>query len=380
MKKIVFLTGTRADFGKIKSLLNKIEQSNDFELAVFVTGMHLLKKYGGTVKEVQDAGYSNIHTYINQNLSDSMDIITSKTISGFSDFVKEFDPDMIVVHGDRVEALAGAIVGSLNNIYVAHIEGGEVSGTIDELIRHSVSKLSHFHFVANEEAKHRLLQLGERNDSIFVIGSPDIDIMLSDRLPSLDDVRDRYDIQYSNYSVVMLHPVTTELDSFREKVDVMVDTINNNQKNYVVIYPNNDLGSSEILKSYESFKGNSKVVVFPSMRFEYFLTMLKHADFIMGNSSAGVREAHYYNVPCINIGSRQNKRAQSRSIINCDFDADQINRAISKTSSIKFDQSHVFGSGDSANKFFSIISSSEIWSQSSQKYFNDLELQSIKKE
>ena len=99
----------------------------------------------------------------------------------------------------------------------------------------------------------------------------------------------------------MLHPVTTEMDSFREKVDVMVDVINNSQKNYVVIYPNNDLGSSKILKSYESFKGNSKVVVFPSMRFEYFLIMLKHADFIMGNSSAGVREAHYYNVPCINI-------------------------------------------------------------------------------
>ena len=307
-----------------------------------------------------------------------MDIITSKTISGFSDFVKEFDPDMIVVHGDRVEALAGAIVGSLNNIYVAHIEGGEVSGTIDELIRHSVSKLSHFHFVANEEAKHRLLQLGERNDSIFVIGSPDIDIMLSDRLPSLDDVRDRYNIQYSNYSVVMLHPVTTEMDSFREKVDVMVDVINNSQKNYVVIYPNNDLGSSKILKSYESFKGNSKVVVFPSMRFEYFLIMLKHADFIMGNSSAGVREAHYYNVPCINIGSRQNKRAQSRSLLIVIY-VDQITRAISKTSSIKFDQSHVFGS-DSANKFFSIISSSEIWGQSSQKYFNDLELHSIKKE
>ena len=124
--KIVFLTGTRADFGKLKSLMNRLRNDEDFELHVFVTGMHMLSKYGYTCEEVEKANFRNIHKFINQNSSDSMDHILSKTISGLSDYVKEIKPDLIVVHGDRVEALAGAAVGALNNILVGHIEGGEV--------------------------------------------------------------------------------------------------------------------------------------------------------------------------------------------------------------------------------------------------------------
>ncbi|MDD1422367.1 UDP-N-acetylglucosamine 2-epimerase, partial [Dolichospermum sp. ST_sed1] len=152
-KKIIFLSGTRADFGKLKSLI-KIAESNDaFEVYIFATGMHMSAKYGSTVDEIYKAGFKNIFAYINSD--NQMDRILARTIDGLSRYVGEINPDMIVVHGDRVEALAGAIVGSLNNILVAHIEGGEVSGTIDELLRHSITKLSHIHFVSNEEAKKR---------------------------------------------------------------------------------------------------------------------------------------------------------------------------------------------------------------------------------
>ncbi len=163
-KKIVFLTGTRADFGKLKSLLNQIVPHAEFDVHIFVTGMHMLSKYGSTYIEVERNKFPNIYKFINQNHSDNMDVVLGKTIAGFSDYISETKPDLIVVHGDRVEAMAGAIVGSLRNIKVAHIEGGEVSGTIDEVIRHSVSKLSHVHFVANEEAKNRLIQLGEHQN------------------------------------------------------------------------------------------------------------------------------------------------------------------------------------------------------------------------
>ena len=153
MKKIVFLTGTRADFGKIKSLIQVLENQDDLQAHIFVTGMHMLEEYGYTLIEVERCGFKNISTFNNHTHEATMDLTLAKTISGFSTFIKTINPDLIVIHGDRVEALAGAIVGSLNNILVAHIEGGELSGTIDELIRHATSKMSHIHFVANEKAK-----------------------------------------------------------------------------------------------------------------------------------------------------------------------------------------------------------------------------------
>ncbi|NBO09243.1 MAG: UDP-N-acetylglucosamine 2-epimerase (hydrolyzing), partial [Actinobacteria bacterium] len=185
-RKIIFLTGTRADFGKLKSLMLRLQADEHFEVHVFVTGMHMLSKYGSTWEEVRKAGLTNLYRFINQNENDSMDHILAKTIAGLSDYVREVVPDMLVVHGDRLEPLAGAIVGAFNNIRVAHIEGGEVSGTIDEVIRHSISKMSHLHFVANVQAKKRLLQLGEADETIHVIGSPDVDLMNSLDLPSLD--------------------------------------------------------------------------------------------------------------------------------------------------------------------------------------------------
>src|SRR6478609_6671196 len=160
-KKILFLTGTRADFGKIKSLISILENHSTFEVFVFVTGMHLQETYGYTLIEIERCGFGNIYTFENHTHETTMDLTLAKTIEGLSAYVKSCNPDMIVIHGDRVEALAGAIVGSLNNILVAHIEGGEVSGTIDELIRHAISKLSHVHFVANDAAKNRLIQMGE---------------------------------------------------------------------------------------------------------------------------------------------------------------------------------------------------------------------------
>lgn len=163
-KKLVFLTGTRADYGKIKSLIQEVEDLDGFEPYIFATGMHMLAKYGSTYKEILKDGYQNIYTYINQSGKESMDIILSNTILGFGNYIAELKPDAIVVHGDRLEALAGAIVGAFNNIKVFHIEGGEVSGTIDESIRHAITKFAHYHLVSNEKAKRRIMQLGEAEE------------------------------------------------------------------------------------------------------------------------------------------------------------------------------------------------------------------------
>ncbi|MCA0153711.1 UDP-N-acetylglucosamine 2-epimerase [Winogradskyella sp. 2Y89] len=372
-RKIVFLTGTRADFGKIKGLISAIEDKNHFHPYIFVTGMHLMHEYGYTLLEVERCGYEHIHTFSNHTHETTMDLTLAKTIEGFSEYVKEINPDLIVVHGDRVEALAGAIVGSLNNILVAHIEGGEISGTIDELIRHSVSKLSHIHYTSNDEAKKRLIQMGELPESIYTIGSPDIDVMFSDTLPSIVEVKRYYEIPFESYAVAMYHPVTTEIDNIKDDANSFVEALKQSDKNYVLIFPNNDLGSQFIIDAYSELKQNSNFRIFPSIRFEYFLTLLKHSNFMIGNSSAGVREAPYYGIPSIDIGSRQKNRVKLSSVINCDCIVDNIVNAINNIDSLELKKMQIFGFGDSASLFLQSLESNDIWSIDHQKQFKDID-------
>ena len=229
MKKIVFLTGTRADFGKMRSIILSIIKTKKFKVDVFVTGMHLMKEYGNTIEEIKKVGIKNLFKFRNQKLNYNnkvrMDLIFSKTIEGFSKYVKTNKPDLIMLHGDRLEAFAGAVVGAYNNILVGHIEGGEVSGTIDNSIRHSISKLSHLHFVSNISHKKRLIQLGELKKNIFVIGSPDIDIMVSKKLPSILKVKKQYKIYFKDFSILIFHPVTTEVDKVSKQTNLLINSL-----------------------------------------------------------------------------------------------------------------------------------------------------------
>jgi UDP-N-acetylglucosamine 2-epimerase (hydrolysing) len=355
--------------------MKRVDKHQEFELFVFVTGMHMLSKYGSTFSEIEKDGFKNLYKFINQGAHSSMDIALSNTIVGLSNYVAEIKPDLIVIHGDRLEALAGAIVGAFNNIKVAHIEGGEVSGTIDESIRHAITKFSHFHFVANEESKNRVIQLGEKTDSIHIIGSPDIDIMYSKDLPSINKVRERYDINYSNYSILMYHPVTTEIDNLKNNIQNLVDAIIESGLKYIVIFPNNDIGTDIILNEYKRFNGNQNIKVYPSIRFEYFLTLLKYSDFIIGNSSAGIREASVYGVPSINVGRRQQGRVNRNGegfIINVSDDSKEIINGIQKASKMECYPESFFGNGSSDQLFIDILEDKHIWETEFQKSFIDI--------
>lgn len=369
MKVIVFLTGTRADFGKLKPLILEIAKNNKYVIKIFITGMHTLSKYGSTYKEIEILNVGCIYKFINQSDGDGMDHVLAKTIMGFADYCREVKPDLVVIHGDRVEALAGAAVASLNNILVAHIEGGEVSGTIDELIRHSVTKLAHLHFVSNDEAAGRLIQLGELQNKIYIIGSPDFDVMRSSTLPNIEDVKRHYQIKFEEYAILLFHPVTTELNEIEIQVKKMVNQILQLNENFIVVYPNNDAGSDIILREYKKLEGNSKFRIFPSISFEKFLVLLKNSKYVVGNSSAGIKEAPFYGVPSINIGNRQHLRSASKYIINVSHEDGGIADAVRKIPSIRNEYcDESFGVGDSAVKFAKVLSEEAFWNTSKQKY------------
>ena len=373
MKRVLFITGTRADYGKLRSLMEQVDRDPAFECHIFVTGMHTLARYGSTYDEIKKRGFANVFLYLNQTVESSaaMDIVLANTIQGLAHYIREFSTDLIVVHGDRIEAMAGALVGAINNVLVAHVEGGELSGTVDELIRHAVTKLSHVHFVANLEARNRLVQMGEVEDTVFVVGSADVDVMLSDDLPNLDDALARYEIPFSDYALFMYHPVTTELEALPDRVDEVVAALRACGWNFVVIYPNNDRGSETILRRLRMLERLPRFRVIPSVRFEYFLTLLRHGRAIVGNSSAGIREAPVYGVPTINIGSRQLNRSNHPSIVHVDESRDEILTAM-KGLPLKVTPSMCFGDGDCAQQFMVALRGRKFWKTPRQKQFRDL--------
>lgn len=374
-KKFVFVTGTRADYGKMKPLMQALEADERFELYVFICGMHLSERLGSTYDEVVRDKYKNTYIAFGIPHTDDASVNLGNTVICFSGYVSNIKPDMIIVHGDRMDALAGAMVGAQKNIPVAHIEGGELSGTLDESIRHAITKFAHIHFVSTEEARKRLIQLGEDDKRVYVIGSPDIDIMLSEKLPDIETVKRKYEISFEKYGILMYHPVTTEFDVIGDNIEKVVNGIIQSGRNCVVIYPNDDMGSQIIIREYARLRNSDRFRIFPSLRFEYFLTLLKNAEFIIGNSSAGIREAGIYGVPVIDVGSRQNGRydhAAVKNIIHVGEDEGQIIKAINSVDSYRY-RSADFGRGDSTEAFLQIIKKEDFWDIDIQKRFRDLD-------
>jgi UDP-N-acetylglucosamine 2-epimerase (hydrolysing) len=370
-KKLLFVTGTRADFGKLEPLA-KAAQLAGFEISFFITGMHMMQRYGETRLEVKRFAGAEFIEFVNQREGDALDFILAKTILGFSDFVHERRPDLVVIHGDRVEAMAASIVCAMRYIRSAHIEGGEVSGTIDESIRHCNTKLCATHFVSSEAAKARVLSLGEAPERVFNIGSPELDTHAQPSGVHIEEVKARYAIPFDEYGIVMFHPVTSEVDTMGAQAQSLFACLEASGKNFVVIAPNNDPGTDEIFAVIEALP-KDRFRLIPSMRFNYFSELMKNAAVMVGNSSAGVREAPFLGLPSLDVGSRQNNRAQALSIVGCSaFDQGTIANFIFTRWHHSALTSHDFGSGQSAKQFVAVLQSSDFWLQDQQKTFVEL--------
>ena len=367
-RKLLFVTGTRADFGKLEPLA-KAAQEAGFHISFFITGMHMMKRYGETRLEVKRFVGADFFEFVNQREGDALDFILSKTILGFSDFVHEHRPDLVIIHGDRVEALAASIVCAMRYIRSAHVEGGEVSGTIDESIRHCNTKLCATHFVSSESAKARVLALGESPERVFNIGSPELDTHARPSGVSIDEVKARYAIPFDDYGIAVFHPVTSEAESMGAQAAALFGALQSSEKNFVVIAPNNDPGTDAIFAVLERLP-KERFRIIPSMRFNYFSELMKNAAVMIGNSSAGVREAPFLGLPSLDVGTRQTNRAQASSIVMASaFNLEAISQFLKTNWAKRSSGSQAFGSGDSAAHFAVVLQSKLFWSFGDQKVF-----------
>jgi UDP-N-acetylglucosamine 2-epimerase (hydrolysing) len=340
-----------------------------FEITFFITGMHMMQRYGETRLEVKRFAGAEFIEFVNQREGDALDFILAKTILGFSDFVHERRPDLVVIHGDRVEAMAASIVCAMRYIRSAHIEGGEVSGTIDESIRHCNTKLCATHFVSSEDAKARVLSLGEAPERVFNIGSPELDTHAQPSGVSIEEVKARYAIPFNDYGIVIFHPVTSEVDTMGAQAASLFACLEASGKNFVVIAPNNDPGTDDIFAVIEALP-KDRFRLIPSMRFNYFSELMKNAAVMVGNSSAGVREAPFLGLPSLDVGSRQNNRAQADSIICASaFDQRAITDFVQSHWSHQPPPNDDFGNGQSAAQFVAVLQTPDYWLQEQQKSF-----------
>ncbi|MEO1640847.1 MAG: UDP-N-acetylglucosamine 2-epimerase [Pseudomonadota bacterium] len=369
-RSLLFVTGTRADFGKLAPLA-RAAQDAGFDVSFFVTGMHMLARYGLTKLEVQRHAGAQVHEFLNQRPGDPQDLILAKTVTGFSDFVREQKPDLVVIHGDRVEALACALVCATNYIRSAHIEGGEVSGTIDEIYRHCNSKLASHHFVSSDDAARRVMALGEDAAAIHAIGSPELDFHAGSSGVTLDEVKAHYDLPFDDYGICVFHPVTSEAATMGAQAEALFASLTTSGRHFVTIAPNNDPGSEAIFAAIDAAP-KDQFRTLPSMRFAHFSELMKHASVMVGNSSAGVREAPFLGVPSLDIGTRQTNRAKSPSVFFADAQDDAAIAAFLTTQWGKsYPRHEAFGGGQSAARFVEVLQSPAFWDSPLQKTFHD---------
>ncbi len=369
-RHILFLTGTRADFGKLEPLAAAARDAGH-RVTFYVTGMHLMDRYGLTRNEVRRMPGITTHEIANQAEGDPQDLILAKTVTGFSAFARAARPDLIVLHGDRIEALAGALVAATNYIRSAHVEGGEVSGTIDEVFRHCNTKLCTHHFVSSSDAARRVGALGEPAETIHTIGSPELDFHARPSGVTLDEVRARYDIPFDSYGIATFHPVTSEQDSIGAQAAALFGGLEASGRCFVTIAPNNDPGSQAIFEVLGKLP-KDRFRILPSMRFSHFSELMKNAACIVGNSSAGVREAPFLGLPSLDIGTRQTNRSDAPSVTACE--------AADRPAILDFLHTHWgrqaashegFGQGSAAQRFVETLADPAFWTLSLQKAFRD---------
>ncbi|XP_033098876.1 bifunctional UDP-N-acetylglucosamine 2-epimerase/N-acetylmannosamine kinase-like isoform X2 [Anneissia japonica] len=365
LRRVCIATCNRADYSKLAPIMSAVHKDPAFHLSVIVLGCHLIDDYGSTYRLIEQDGFpvdAKLHTIVRGEDEAAMVESVGLALVKLPDVLKRVNPDILVVHGDRFDALSLSTAAALMNIRILHIEGGEVSGTIDDSIRHAVSKLAHYHACCTERAQSRLLTMCEDNERILLAGCPSYDKLLHADLTNHDEVIAKWiepGTKSKEYVIALLHPVTTSIQESLKMFGLMLDALDQLGAMTLILFPNIDAGSKEIIRvmRLKGIEHHPKFRPVKHIPFEEFLVLIAHAGCMIGNSSAGVREAGAFGTPVVNLGSRQTGRETGENVLHC-RDADtttKIKHALDIQFQKQFPPSYIYGDGQAVPRIVKFL-------------------------
>lgn len=381
-RKVAVFTGTRAEYGLLYWLMKDIQSSDLLQLQVIVSGMHLSPEFGNTWQTIENDGFA-IDAKVEMLLSSDSDVGVVKSMGlgvlGFADALDRLRPDVLVVLGDRFEALAIVQSALIMRIPVAHLHGGEITeGAYDDSIRHAISKLSYLHFTSTEPYRQRVIQLGEAPQRVFNVGAVGLDHLARSPLMSRDELSQSLGFDLSKpFLLVTYHPVTLSEESPRESFQALLDALDRFPEYSVILtYPNADNGGRAIIPLLEDYaqQAPGRVLAIPSLGFKRYLSAVGLASAVVGNSSSGVIEVPSFKVPTVNIGARQDGRLAAESVLHCAADTEAIEAALRQALSPVFSRlcaevDNPYGAGDASSQIVNVL---ERFQPESVKPFHDL--------
>lgn len=369
-RKICAVTANRADFSRMETALEAIKKNPRLELQLVVFGSHLLETAGRTIEEIKRKGFSVDRTFYMEIAGGNLTTMTKSVGLAIIELASVFDalkPDIVLAPSDRFESLAIGVTAALMNIHIAHMQGGEVSGTIDESIRHAMTKMSHLHLVATEKSRERVIKMGELPDTVFNIGCPGSDLLLKtpvmNRKSTLSWLNKNF-VKIANklnpqepYLFLLQHPVTTEFQDAESQIKEILEAMAGFKEQIIAVWPNIDAGSdnmSVVLRRHPAVK-SGKIKIFKHIPTEIFVNVVRNAACFIGNSSSGIRESCYFGTPTVNIGSRQNSRERGSNVIDAGYDRKEIAKAVkAQIAHGVYPVEYIFGDG-TAGKHISDI-------------------------
>lgn len=363
MRRFVYVSGTRADFGLMASTLKLARDSGGLEIALCVTGMHLLREYGHTVSEIEANGVP-VHSRIPVHLDGSAGAVMARAIgqevTGMVDAFERNRPDGVIVLGDRGEMLAGAIAAIHLNMPVIHIHGGERSGTIDEPVRHAISKLAHYHFVATPASRERLIRMGERADRIFVTGAPGLDGLRELAARTRKELCDEAGFDSARHvALVVFHPVLQEARDAGRQVEEVLRAVLHVGMQAICLEPNADAGGLAIRETLDRFRNHRDIRVRVHLPRADYVSWMASVDVMVGNSSSGIIEAATFGLPVVNIGCRQRLRERAEGVLDTPPERERVAAAIRQVLSPDFVRPtrNIYGDGTAGKRIVDLLRS-----------------------
>ncbi|MDI9817745.1 MULTISPECIES: UDP-N-acetylglucosamine 2-epimerase [unclassified Legionella] len=360
MRKICYVSGTRADYGLMRAVLKRLEAASDIDLSICVTGMHLSSLYGNTINEIIADGF-NICGQIPIDVDTATHSTMAKSIGygliAMTELFEQQRPDIVLLLGDRGEMLAGALAAVHLNIPIVHIHGGERSGTVDEMIRHAVSKLSHYHFVATQAAYQRLIKMGEKESTVFLVGAPGLDEIASYKPCDRNHFCRQYNLDpCRQFALLVFHPVVQEYYEVKSQFENIIFAALQLELQLIILEPNSDAGGHFIRNALNDYQGHADIRIIKHMQRQDYLDCLANVDVMLGNSSSGIIEAASYNLLVINVGSRQQLRERGDNVIDVATDVESILFGLKKVlSTKKIACSNFYGDGQTSERCYNLL-------------------------